>query len=281
LLLIFICNSAAAQDTLRVNKKRLQGLAIGSAGGYTIGMAGLYNLWYQNSEQQSFQFFNDNEEWKQVDKVGHFSSAFYMSYITQRALRWSGVSKKASDLIASVSGFMILLPIEVFDGFSNAYGASTGDLLANAGGATFFFGQQYLWDEVRIYPKFSFHTTTFAHRRPEVLGNNTSGQLFKDYNGQTYWFSVDVDKFTAFPKWLNLAVGYGADGMIYARDRQNMAYGFTPYRQFYLSLDLDLTAINTRSKAVKTLIFLANIIKIPAPTISFSKHGTRCHALYF
>src|SRR3712207_5622829 len=112
------------QDTLQAtsrNNKRLKQVVIGSSAGYTIGMTGLYHLWYKDSERQTFRFFNDNAEWKQVDKIGHFGSAFYMSYGAHRALRWCGADKK-SDLIAAAAGFVILLPIEVFDGFSDAYG---------------------------------------------------------------------------------------------------------------------------------------------------------------
>ena len=32
-----------------------------------------------------FDFFNDNGEWKQVDKIGHFYSTYYFSYGTSRA----------------------------------------------------------------------------------------------------------------------------------------------------------------------------------------------------
>jgi hypothetical protein len=274
-----------AQDSVFVNntfnKKRLRIIAIGTTVGYTASMTGLYHIWYRHAEQQSFRFFNDNKEWKQVDKLGHFGSAFYMSYAAHRGLLWTGMSKKKSDMIAAATGFLVMLPIEIFDGFSNAYGASTGDLIANAGGATLFYSQQALWNEVRVYPKFSFHTTKFAKQRPELLGENKVNQFFKDYNGQTYWFSIDVDKFTAFPKWLNIAVGYGAENMIYARDDQNEAANLNPYRQYYITLDFDLTSIKTRSKAVKTLIFLANIIKIPAPALSFSKHGVSGYGLYF
>jgi hypothetical protein len=277
----FVHGQDSVQTDQSINKKRLRHISIAAATGYTIGLTGLYHLWYKNSEAQSFRFFNDNAEWKQVDKFGHFGSAFYLSYGTYKALRWSGLPQQRSSLISAATGFLMLLPIEVFDGFSDAYGASTGDLLANAGGATFFLGQQALWKEIRIYPKFSFHPTQFSQLRPNVLGNGSVSEFFKDYNGQTYWFSFDIDKFVAFPKWLNLTVGYGAENMVYARDYQNLQHGFNPYRQYYLALDFDLTAIKTRSKALKTIIFFANIIRIPGPALSFSTHGTQFHPFYF
>jgi uncharacterized protein YfiM (DUF2279 family) len=281
MLFVYVNSQAQIQDTSHVNKKRLRTFVWSGAGAYAVSMAGLYHLWYKDSKQQNFKFFNDNEEWKQVDKTGHFLSSFYLSYGAQKALRWSGVPDKKSDLIGASVGFLMLVPIEIFDGFSDAYGASSGDLIANASGSVLFLTQQAIWQEVRIFPKFSFHTTGYAALRPNTLGQNTISQTLKDYNGQTYWLSIDADKFLRFPKWLNVAVGYGAHEMVYARDSENMAMGYDGYRQYYLSLDFDLTAIQTRSKAVKTLLFFANIIKLPSPALSFSRHGAEFHPFYF
>jgi hypothetical protein len=270
-------------DTVaQLNKKRLRNLAITTGAAYGITLMGLSQLWYKDSEKQSFRFFNDNAEWKQVDKLGHFFSAFYFSYGASRAMRWCNVPQKKSDLIGAVTGFAVLLPIEIMDGFSNAYGASSGDLLANAGGSAFFLGQSRLWNEVRIYPKFSFNRSGYAKYRPDVLGDGFPSEALKDYNGQTYWLSFDMDKFITFPKWLNVAVGYGADGMVYARDSQNISNGFgDSYRQVYLALDLDLSAFKTRSRFLNTLIMMANMLKFPAPAFEFSEKGTRVHAFMF
>jgi hypothetical protein len=282
LSLVLNCSiQAQTFDSSRVNKKRLTALTLTASATYTAGLIGLNNLWYKNSQRQSFSFFNDNAEWKQVDKLGHFYSAFYLSYATSRSLQWCSVSETKSDFTGAITGFIVLLPIEIFDGFSDAYGASSGDLLANAAGSGFYLGQKYLWKEVRIYPKFSAHRTEHAKVRPELLGDNAVSEIVKNYNGQTHWLVADMDKFMRFPKWLNLAVGYGGQDMIYARDHQNIAAGYRPFRQYYISVDFDLTAIRTRSKALKTLIFIANAIKIPAPTFEFSRKGFAYHALYF
>jgi hypothetical protein len=166
------------------------------------------------------------------------------------------------------------------DGFSEDYGASTGDLIANASGSLLYLGQTAVWKEPRLLPKFSFHATPYPAYRPEVLGDTWASQIIKDYNGQTYWLSGDLDAFFRFPKWLNVAVGYGAEEMVYAHVEDNLANGFNPYRQFYFALDPDLTAIRSRSKVVNTLIFLVSMIKLPAPTLEFSKKGTTFHWFY-
>lgn len=254
---------------------------IGGGAVYGATLVGLNELWYKDHGREAFHFFNDNAEWKQVDKVGHFYSSFYLSYAVSRTLRWSAVPARKADFAAALTGFLLLVPVEVFDGFSTAYGASAGDLIADAAGPAFFLAQGLAWHEIRLVPKFSFHRTSYAPLRPNVLGNGLSSEILKDYNGQTYWLSVDMDKFMPFPKWLNLAVGYGASGMVSARDHENHEAGYNPMRQYYFALDLDLTAIRTRSKAIKTLIFLASMIRLPAPAVEFSPAGTRFYAFYF
>ncbi len=279
-LAVIATTRAQQQPDSTVNKKRLRTLAIASAVGYTAVMTGLHQVWYKDFARQDFHFFNDIPEWKQVDKAGHFFSSYYFSYGTSRALLWCNVPARQSNLVGAITGFAVLLPIEIFDGYSEAYGASGGDLLANTAGAALFLGQQRLWNEQRIIPRFSFRYTNFPPKRPKVLGDSPISELIKDYNGQTYWLSLDMDKLTTFPRWLNIAVGYGAHEMVYARDAANIIAGFTAYRQFYIGLDPDLSAIRTRSKVVKTLIFIAGMFKLPAPALEFSNGKTRFRALY-
>jgi hypothetical protein len=278
--LLFTQNSRG-QATDSVNHKRLNTLLISSSIAYTGAMIGLNSIWYSQYDRQSFRFFNDWPEWKQVDKLGHVYSSFQLASISSRALRWSGVSKNKSDVKSAITGFAIMSSIEILDGFSSGYGASASDWAANAVGSGLFLSQNLLWKEVRIYPKYSFHRTDLAHLRPNTLGNGLLEEMIKDYNGLTIWMSVDMDKFIPFPKWLNLAVGYGAENMIYARDAQNVEQGLTPYRQLHFSIDFDLTAVKSRSKVVNTLIYFANMIKLPAPTVSFSNGKPIAQLFYY
>ncbi len=285
LLLMLVTSQLHAQyadSTVSIDKKKLRSFIILSSSAYVATLIGLNELWYKESEKQSFTFFNDNNQWKQVDKVGHFYSAFHLSSGTSKGLQWTGVKKSKADLWGSVTGFMILLPIEIFDGFSANYGASPGDLLANAAGASFYLGQEKLWDEIRIHPKFSFQRTGYPSLRPDdILGNGMPSELFKDYNGQTYWLSFDIDKFFTFPRWLNIVVGYGATGMVYATDSENSAAGYQAVRQYYLGVDFDLSHIKTHSKALNTLLYFVNMVKLPAPAIRYSGKEVTFHVFEF
>ena len=123
---------------------------------------------------------------------------------------------------------------------------------------------------------------------PNILGDSYSEQILKDYNGQTYWLSANLFLFTKsskVPKWVNLALGYGAEGMITGND-DFVNTVFLPedkrFRQIYLSLDVDLTKIKSKSHFIKTLFSVINTIKIPAPTVEFRESGTvKFHLLYF
>ncbi len=263
-----------------VYRKRLKTVVIGTGLAYTASMIGLSRVWYSQYPHQPFQFFNDSREWKQVDKVGHFYSSFHLSSIGSQTLQWCSLPQRKSDRIGALTGFVVVSSIEIFDGFSAGYGASATDILANACGTGFYIGQRLGWNEIRIYPKFSFHQTSLAPRSPDTLGSGLS-QVLKDYNGQTYWLSADIDKFIRFPKWLNLSAGYGAGNMIHAHDSQNRAAGYVPYRQYYLGLDFDLTAFKSKSKALNTLIYFLNLIRLPAPALEFSQGKVKGHFLYF
>lgn len=265
-----------------VDPKRLTVVVAGTGLAYMGSMIGLNQVWYGQYNRQSFQFFNDAAEWKQVDKLGHFYSAFHMASIGSRMLQWSHLPPRKSGPIAALAGFLMISSVEVFDGYSAGYGASATDLLANFCGTAFYLGQSLGWHEIRIQPKFSFHQTSLPKQNPNhLLGSGFGEELLKDYNGQTYWLSVDLDKFIRFPKWLNLCAGYGAGNMLYARDPQNESAGYAPFRKFYLGLDFDLTSIRTKSKVLKTLIYFVNMVRLPAPALEFSQGKLKGHFLYF
>ena len=271
-----------------LNKKRLNTVIISETLIGTATLVGLNQLWYADYPKSNFHFINDNAEWLQMDKVGHVFSSYHLGSFGAKALKWSGCNRKGQLLYGATLGLAFLTTVEVFDGYSSEWGASWGDVAANVSGTALFVSQELLWKEQRIVPKFSFHTTPYASARPNVLGNSISEQILKDYNGQTYWLSANIYSFaksSKIPKWLNLAIGYGAEGMITGNDALVNTI-FLPegkrYRQFYLSLDVDLTKIKTKSHFVKTILTIFNTIKIPAPTFEIRENGTsKVHFIYF
>jgi hypothetical protein len=84
-----------------------------------------------------------------------------------------------------------------------------------------------------------------------------------------------------FRNGLTFQLAYGAEGMVYANDESNIAAGYNPYRKLFIGVDFDLTAFKSRSKALNTLIFVVNMVRIPAPALEFSKGKTKAHLFYF
>jgi len=276
------CHDGA--DSIQINKKRLNTVIIGAGVAYTASLVALNEAWYKK-QRTSFHFFNDNSEWNQVDKVGHFYSAYQLSSIGKELLLWTNMPEKKSAIWSAVMSQAFMITIDVFDGFSSEYGFSWGDITANLLGAGFFLSQELIFQEQKIKVKYSFHHTQYPVLRPEVLGNGYLEEILKDYNGHTYWLSFDIyalaNNNPLIPSWINLAVGYGAEGMIYGREEENIANGYESYRQFYVGIDFDLSHVKSKSKFVNTILFFIDMIKLPAPAIEFNKHGINYHWLYY
>lgn len=275
---------AAPPDTSRLSR-RLPVLAGGLVVSYSATLYLLSKGWY-TGERSRLHWFNDLPEWKQMDKAGHFWGAFHESRGAVDMLRWAGVPDRKALWYGGFVGFLLQSPIELLDGRDPQYGASATDLAANFLGSAGLIGQQLAWNEVRIMPKYSFHTTRYAALRPNVLGKSLGEQHLKDYNGQTYWLCVDVGAWlpaaSRWPRWLQPAVGYGAQQMVYNDPGANAALGLQPYRQYYLSLDVDLRHIPTRSRLLKRVLYVASIFHLPAPALEWNrKRGLVAHGLYY
>ena len=274
-------------DTLNISRRNAVIISEVSLG--TLTLVGLNELWYNDFPRSSFHTIDDSNEWLQMDKFGHVFSSYQLGRVGADVLNWSGVSKNNELIYGATLGFTFLTIVEVFDGYSKEWGFSWTDIAANGVGTGLYIGQELLWKEQRITLKFSFHSTKYAEMRPDVLGENFLQEILKDYNGQTYWLSANLHSFSKnkdskIPKWLNLAFGYGADGMLTANNDNvdNLFTNQDRFRQFYLSFDVDLTRISTNSHLLKTIFSVLNMIKIPLPTVEFnSKNGVVFHLLYF
>ena len=285
-IILLISQRCYAQDSLEVNKKKLVTFIASSSAIYGLSLIGLNELWYKDFPREKFHFFDDSKEWNQIDKLGHAYTAYQISNVGYLWLKSANVQDRKAYLYGGLVGVLFMTPIEILDGYSSEYGASISDMVFNFGGAAFYAAQGVIWKEQRLIFKISFQRTEYASLRPSVLGENYIQEAIKDYNGHTGWISVDLYSFmkkeSNFPKWLNVAVGYGAQEMIYANNVNNKAFGLNPYRQYYLGLDIDLSHIPTKSKFLKALLKTVNLIHLPAPTLEFTEKGKiRFHPLYF
>ncbi len=269
------------------NKARKNLVGIGGASAYAVTGTYLGAVWYAGQGLGKFNFFNDSHEWKQMDKVGHVLGGYHASRWVIGMMKWSGVPKQKAILAGGVSGFLAMSSIEVMDGFGVGWGFSWPDIGADLLGSGLAVMNQALWNEDRIKMRVSYRKSPYASvdSLQYLLGSNPAEWFLKDYNGQTLWMSVRVHSFLPegwlqdhYPRWLNLAVGYGAEGLTGGYDDPTRAYLAHEYRQFYLSLDLDLANIHTRNGFLNSLLQVVDIVRIPLPAIQFDQTGTRFRA---
>ncbi|MEC7159666.1 MAG: DUF2279 domain-containing protein, partial [Bacteroidota bacterium] len=274
------------------NKARIRGLSIGIPTAYGAIMSALSIAWYDQNERNRFHFFNDAKEWQQVDKLGHSHTAYFETYWMMQSLRWAGVDKKKSRWIGAALGFTIQSSIEVVDGFSEKWGASGWDVLANFAGTALCVGQDALWGEQRIRSKFSFHEVNHSdamlnQRADALYGTFPIERLLKDYNGIITWISINPASFMRDRErqrpltWLNVAIGYGGSGMYGGFDNtwtnENGDFierqDIERYRRFFISPDIDFERISVRKKGWKTLMSVLNVFKCPAPALEVNTKG--------
>ncbi len=277
-IVISLCNTAEAKDSTHF-KNRKQLLIGSNLIGYSSLMVGLNELWYKDYPTSKFHFFNDNQQWLQMDKIGHAFSCYYEGLAGIRMMKWAGFNHKQSTIIGGSYGLFVQTGIEVLDGFSEAWGASSGDMIANISGTALVVIQGLYWDEQKLLLKYSYSPTKYPDFRPELLGSSLSEQILKDYNGQTYWLSCNIHSIfpeKKFPNWLNIAFGYGAQGMVGGNDnifeRENAIYDYSflsRNRQFYISPDIDLSKLKIDNKLLKSFIIVINCIKFPMPALEF------------
>ena len=293
-LLVISLNTLASEPDSNystINKCRLIGVSATAGAIYAGSMVGLYQLWYKDYASSGFHFFNDFGQWYSMDKIGHATTSYWVGRIGYESLRWSGLREKQAVWFGGTWGLLFLTTIEIFDGFSDEWGASAGDMAANLAGAALFIGQQLGWKNQPFLLKFSFHPTEYAEYRPDLLGSNMAQQVIKDYNGQTYWLSANIASFinkpSRFPGWINLAFGYSAEGMLGASENPPEYDGkplplYERYPQYFLTMDIDLTRIKTRSETVRLLLNLIGFIKIPFPALEYNPNEKlKFHWLYF
>jgi hypothetical protein len=284
-------------DTIKRNNARKWLVGGGTAIIYGTSFIYLNEAWYKDYPRSSFHSFNDFGEWMQMDKIGHAWTAYTASRISSAMWQWAGVNKNTAVLLGSGTSLLYMLSIEYLDGRSAEWGWSWGDVGADIFGAGLFAAQEKLWSEQRLQLKFSSHRINYepdlTPRVDNLFGKSLPERLLKDYNAQTYWMSFNINSFLKiehFPSWLNLSIGYGANGMLGGRENlvrdENGNTTFDRrdiqrYRQLYLAPDIDLTKIKTRSKFLHAVFGALNSFKFPAPTLEFSNNKVKLHGLSF
>lgn len=254
------------------------------AASYVGTLTLLGTTWYKDYPKTKFHVFNDSREWLQVDKAGHTWTAYNIANYSTQMWQWSGMPARKAALLGGASALGYQTILEFLDAHSAEWGWSWADMGANTFGAVLYTSQQWACGAQKVVLKFSSfptrHPADLQARADALFGKTFPERLLKDYNGQTYWLSFNLQAFikSGIPTWLNVAVGYGATGLYggfenFARDKEGVVLfdrrDINRVRQWYLSPDIDWTKLRTNKRAVRTLFSLLNMIKIPAPALQF------------
>jgi len=274
-------NISTSYDTLSQNNTNVYKAFSFTSVYYAGSLYILSKTWYRDKARVPFHFYNDNRGYLQVDKFGHTFGAYVYSYIGFHYLLNSGHNRKDALIYGATLGLILQTPIEIMDGIHEGYGFSWGDMAANTIGSAIVLGQEIMFKEQIIKYKFSYWESVYSSKANGYLGTNSFDRIFNDYTGHTYWLSCPINKIfpnKISPDWLDIAVGYGANGM-YGEFENITEYNgvIIPqtirYRQFLLSLDIDWTRIKTNSKFLRIVLKGMTFIKLPFPALEYNSKG--------
>ena len=81
-LVVCICLFSQISFAQKPDSTRAFHIALGSEIVlYSITMYALNDLWYKDYPKSSFHWINDNSNWLQIDKMGHFTSAYHSGLV--------------------------------------------------------------------------------------------------------------------------------------------------------------------------------------------------------
>lgn len=263
--------------------KPLETAIVGSALAATV--IGLHinqqNAWW-SGQRRSFHFVEDWQSALQVDKMGHSYGAYIMSYAFSEALIASGFSWDDATIIGAALGLADQTYIETEDGFASDWGFSPTDFYSDAFGSIFFLAQHYVPFLQNFTPKWQYVPSEWTGK-PII---NRPRNFVDDYNSSTFWWSVDVynmlpkESKKYWPSWLSIAVGYGGDAIDAVTDPTQPPDQLSE-RRYIIGLDFNVARLLPEGPSFwnwfrQTL----NCVKFPAPSIEFTKSGTRFYLAY-
>jgi hypothetical protein len=265
-LLFFSISFLYAQDTLSIPQSRFHKLTRRKpliAAGLVLNTAGIlytgYNWWWKGNYhpfQMRYEGYFNNYSLG-VDKVGHFYISHLYFHTIYDVMKWGGFSKQSVLLTSIGIPALYAVTIEIADGFTT-YHFSWDDLGANLLGIGLGVWQKHSKLASCFQVKWSYYPSSFTPWK------NSNLSLSDDYDGHIYWLSLDVyhllpEKARIYwPKWLNLAGGYGVQGA-------SVGSVGSMRRKFVAGIDFNLRNIPFKNPNLKLLAGMLDNFKFPAP----------------
>ena len=257
-----------SQNSQQISQLKINRLAFASAALASMNYAAYQpfkKAWWQE-ERSKFHFY---QGWRRdrgyldfgwhdtlyghIDKLGHYYCSKIMSEQFFEICRWIGFEQRTSKIIAPVLSSILMLEIEIYDGFFKDWGFSLADFTANELGAFSPLIREQIPFLQNFQLKFSYHPSRQPNKEPSFI---------KDYAGMTFWLSCSVHPWLparlkeVYPPWLNLAVGYG----VTKQTRGDI--------ELYLAPDIDWMKIPIgRSQTMISIKRILNYIHFPCLTL--------------
>lgn len=251
-------------------------------------IAFLHKIWYGSAGTTSWHWYDKPggrgwyDDWfnyVQQDKLGHLYNSWELTRLAAAYGQWSGLSRRNAALLGAGATTFFMAQIELFDGFSEIYGASRTDLLANATGSV-LAGVQHLYPDGTDWFTFKYA----YHPSPYYEPDKSLGNLITDYQGFTFWLSLRPERMLPFraqsiwPDWLALSVGHSGIGL----DHPFSGRGNTPEhrRQLLIGPDVIVGELVDLPRSMQALEHLLSIIRLPLPAFQIAPRA-RWHFVYF
>ena len=259
-------------DGCRINGSQLQAVRAGVATAFVGGNAYLYHYfkkaWWSGERAEGFFW---NADWdmafRDQDKWGHFLGGYHLTRIGYTGLRSACVSKKKALIASGIYAALFQLQIEIFDARFKKYGFSYPDIIANSTGQAFAIAQE-------LSPGLKAIKPTFSYRQTRALKNRVVASELRpsiDYEGQTYWFSADVNRMLPdgakqyWPSFIRLSAGHSITDWI---NEQGTSY--RAKRKLLLSLDLDPEKLPGDAPIWRAIKHTLSYYRFPAPALQIT-----------
>ncbi len=233
-----------------------------------------YKTTWWKDQRKFFKFAEDGYYARNIDKLSHIFTANVFTVGTAYAYEWTGISPEKSLLYGAITAMSYETYIEINDGFAPNWGFDWIDMASNFIGALYPFAQK----EAPLLENFTFKWS-FKPKWLKGKIQNTD-DLLDDYTNMTFWLGVSpkgllpkkIAKY--YPGFLGFAFGLSV------KNASHVSGSTHAYREWYLSLDYDITKLPGNTEFLKKLKKILNFYHFPAPAVKISPTGV-WYGLYF